>query len=139
MKHAFKKDQVEYRIDVEKREVVCEIHNTAQMFADFVEASETVMVCARDYHLLTMPSSFIGRASCSVEDEWRLKVGKLIAYHRAKEALNKSLKKRIKTINKVIMTRLCLLNRYFHNYETKLAANTNRRVMIIENELGDNE
>lgn len=94
-----------YMVYPDKKKVVCIINNTEYLFLNFVYSNFNIMVQDigdSDFYITNhkfskkfhMPKRFVGVATCSEDDQWDEEIGKLIAYSRAKDNLNKSFFKR---------------------------------------------
>lgn len=90
-------------IHPEKRKVVCVIENCSYDFLNFI-CEKTRMDYPinkvngdwreQDSKSFLMPDSFTGIATCGEGDEWNEKIGKMIAFNRAKEKWGTSFFKR---------------------------------------------
>ena len=126
-----------YIVNKDKRKVICLIENTKYSFLNFANDNFVLNPdvfenpWGRKYidirGRLVMPNRFYGIATCSPEDEWNEETGKLIAYSRAKDKLNKSFFKRanffINTVDKHVNDAVDILN----NLGSKLENSTERR------------
>lgn len=141
-------EDCKYIIDRDKRKVVCLIENTKFMFTDFMNHNFVIAVdpfftysqsYKSLYPQLLMPNRFWGIATCDESDEWDEEVGKLIAYSRAKDKLNKSFFKRancyVDTMDKYLNDSVDILNRL----GDKLTASTERRHKKIADIIGEPE
>ena len=137
-----------YIIDENKRKVVCLIENTKFMFLNFAKKNFKIPYYEVDWsknpakqlsNKLRMPNRFCGVATCSEEDEWDEETGKLIAYSRAKDKLNKSFFKRanlyISTLDKYLNDAVDMLNKL----GARLEESTERRYNKISTILGDSD
>ena len=133
-----------YIVDKNKRKVVCIIDHTSDIFTDFMETNFKIFIyddpfwnSGKFMKKLIMPRRFIGIATCSPEDEWNEDTGRLIAYSRAKDNLNKSFFKRanlyINTLDKEIDRATETLNMIGQ----KLTNNTERRHEKIASLIGE--
>ena len=86
---------------------------------------------------LKMPNKFIGIATCGPDDVWNEETGRLIAFDRMKENLNKSFFKRANTFVAEMERRLDLFCERTNAYGMKLEANMNRRKEVIAKVLGE--
>ena len=116
-----------FYVDEEARTVICVIPNTSNMVLDFIrehfEYSDIDFYSCTDYRLdqrLRMPHSFVGKAVCSVDDEWNEEAGKLIAFSRAKDKCYKSFFKRANTFVQTIDRRLGDIITEFNDFGVKL-------------------
>ena len=149
MKYKFnvKPEDCHYIVNKDKRKVVCLIENTRYSFLDFANKNFVLSpdcfdnpwgrmyVNIRDR--LVMPNRFCGVATCSETDEWDEETGKLIAYSRAKDKLNKSFFKRanffVNTVDRHINDAVETLN----NLGDKLENSTLRRHKKISSIIGE--
>ena len=69
---------------------------------------------------ISMPRSFIGKAICSVDDEWNEETGKMIAFSRAKDKCYKSFFKRANMFVQAVDKRLSDAMDVFNNFGLKL-------------------
>ena len=83
-------------IHPEKRKVVCVIENCSKDFLNFIwkktrmdcpqiKPGEGIWRSPQMTKNFLMPDSFTGIATCEEGDEWNEKIGKMIAFNRAKE------------------------------------------------------
>ena len=150
MKYRFnvKPENCHYIVNEEKRKVVCLIENTKYSFINFANdnfiispdnlSSPWAIPNIRNLRdRLLMPNRFCGIATCSDTDEWNEETGKLIAYSRAKDNLNKSFFKRanffINTVDRHIGDAIDILNMLGQ----KLEVSTDRRHKKIKNIIGE--
>ena len=153
MKFNIKPTDARYIIDKKNRVVVCIIENTSKLFTNFVQENLIISSWCDDCwtlkhssgiygsrleNQLKMPNKFIGVARCSEEDEWNEKLGKLIAFSRAKDNLNKSFIKRANTyinyIDKAANNAFNILTKI----ADKLTINTEHRHNLIDSLVGEN-
>lgn len=149
-KFNIKPEDCNYIINKDKRKIVCIIEKTRNMFVNFAERNFVLSpTCVDDPwgiiphrelgSQLLMPNRFWGIATCSEDDEWDEETGKLIAYSRAKDKLNKSFFKRadlyVKTLDRYVNDSIDVLNRLGE----KLEISTERRYKKISNALGEQE
>lgn len=69
---------------------------------------------------LRMPSTFMGKAVCSPNDEWNEEVGKMIAFSRAKDKCYKSFFKRANHFIQALDRRLGDMIEEFNDFGMKL-------------------
>lgn len=147
MKHSIRKEDVKYVIQPEQRKVIAYIEGTRNLFSDFVEENQGPWV-DQDYwtdnsrkfeEKLKMPNKFVGVATCGPDDEWDEEVGRLIAFDRMKDSLNKSFFKRANTYVAEVEKALDVFCDRVNAYGEKLEYNTNRRKQVISKVLGDTE
>lgn len=92
-------EDCKFHVNPEKRKVVCIIENTETMFLDFLEPMERLFfIHCQHVAKYYLPNRFIGVATCSKDDEWNEQTGRLIAYSRAKDKLDKCFFKRANTL-----------------------------------------
>lgn len=100
---------------------------TSDMVTDFIEDNFQFPEIDFYYSLeaklkdeLEMPSTFMGKAVCSPEDEWNEEVGKMIAFSRAKDKCYKSFFKRANRFVQAIDRRLGDMIEKFNDFGMKL-------------------
>lgn len=138
-----KPEDATYFINEEKKVVVCTIENTKKLFIHFAMDNFKIRpaVLGNDsfFKKLEMPDRFVGIAYCSKNDEWNSETGKLIAFSRMKDKLNKSFFKRanlyINTLDKWTDEAFDILNQI----GAKLEVNTMHRHNLIDSILGAKE
>lgn len=100
---------------------------TSNMVTDFIQ--DNFMFPEIDFHYameskltdeLRMPSTFMGKAVCSPDDEWNEEVGKMIAFSRAKDKCYKSFFKRANHFVQTIDRRLGDMIEQFNDFGMKL-------------------
>ena len=132
-------------VDEKNHIVTCVIEDTQYLFNRFCNKNFKINhdTCVWDYkdffEKLIMPNRFVGQARCSENDEWNVETGKLIAFSRAKDNLNKSFFKRantyINTLDKWVDEAAVLLNQV----GDKLSINTEHRHKLITSIVGEKE
>lgn len=140
MKFNIKPSDGKYIVNEDKRTVVCVIDHTKDLFRDFANENFVLTsLCDKNFKLdekLAMPDRFIGVAKCSEEDEWDVGIGKLVAFSRAKDKINRSFFKRatiyVKYLDRAIDDAVEIIN----NIGNKLAINTEHRHDLIESLIG---
>lgn len=141
MKHSVRKEDVTYVVRPEQKKVIAYIEGTQWMFTDFVNEnypSAPIFWCDEPLEdKLKMPNKFIGVATCGPDDVWDENVGRLIAFDRMKDNLNKSFFKRANTFVAEMEKRLDIFCERVNGYGEKLENNMNRRKAVIANVLGD--
>ena len=141
MKHSIRKEDVTYVVRPEQKKVIAYIEGTKWMFTDFVNENYPgahVFWCDEPLEdKLKMPNKFIGVATCGPDDVWDENVGRLIAFDRMKENLNKSFFKRANTFVAEMERRLDLFCERTNAYGMKLETNMNRRKEVIAKVLGE--
>jgi len=150
MKFNIKPSDAKYIIDEKNRVVVCRIENTRHLFQNFVNKNfkigpncdemlwvSTVRPTLSDK--LIMPNRFVGVAKCSQDDEWSEETGKLIAFSRAKDKLNKSFFKRANTYINCLDKWTNEAAATLRNIGNKLTINTQHRHNLIKSIIGDDE
>lgn len=143
MKHSIRKEDVTYVVRPEQKKVIAYIEGTQWMFTDFVNEnypSAPIFWCDEPLEeKLKMPNKFIGVATCGPDDVWDENIGRLIAFDRMKDNLNKSFFKRANTFVAEMEKRLDIFCDRVNGYGVKLEANMNRRKEIIKKILGEEE
>lgn len=141
MKHSIRKEDVKYVVNPEEKKVIAYIEGTGDMFINFAfENYPMLMFNWRDtafQQKLLMPNKFIGIATCGPDDVWDENVGRLIAFDRMKDNLNKSFFKRANTFVAEMEKRLDIFCERVNGYGEKLEINMNRRKSVIAKVLGD--
>jgi hypothetical protein len=84
---------------------------------------------------LVMPTSFIGKAVCSSEDEWDEETGKMIAFSRAKDKCYRSFFKRANKFVQAIDRRLGDMVDRFNDFGLQLEDKHERLQAKIESAL----
>lgn len=95
-------EKIKYYVNEEKRTVICVIRDTECRLADFIRSNaifnpvyQLTTYSGREDALrklrkmLYLPNQFVGKATCSPDDEWNEETGRYIAYARAKEKYDK--------------------------------------------------
>ena len=143
MKHSIRKEDVTYVVRPEQKKVIAYIEGTQWMFTDFVNENYPgayVFWCNESLEdKLKMPNKFIGVATCGPDDVWDENVGRLIAFDRMKDNLNKSFFKRANTFVAEMEKRLDIFCDRVNAYGMKLETNMNHRKEIINKILGEEE
>lgn len=143
MKHSIRKEDVTYVVRPEQKKVIAYIEGTQWMFTDFVNENypgSYVFWCNESMEdKLRMPNKFIGVATCGPDDVWDENVGRLIAFDRMKDNLNKSFFKRANTFVAEMEKRLDIFCERVNGYGEKLEYNMNRRKTVIAKVLGEEE
>ena len=144
MKFNVSKENATFFVYPEKRKVVCVIDNTELMFIDFIESNLPIKTSCRGWwgdikfeKKLKMPKHFIGIATCGQNDEWNEETGKIIAFSRAKDNLNRSFFKRANTYINTIDDWLTQAVEKINAYGDKVTINTDRRHERIDEILGE--
>lgn len=149
MKYKFnvKPEDCRYIVNKDKRKVICLIENTKYSFLNFANDNFVLNPDCYDNPWgklysnisknLVMPNRFCGVATCNETDEWNEDTGRLIAYSRAKDKLNKSFFKRanlfINTVDKHVNDAVDILNKL----GSRLEASTERRHQKITDIIGE--
>ena len=143
MKHSIRKEDVTYVVRPEQKKVIAYLEGTQWMFTDFVNEnypSTPIFWCDEPLEdKLKMPNKFIGVATCGPDDVWDENIGRLIAFDRMKDNLNKSFFKRANTFVAEMEKRLDIFCDRVNGYGMKLETNMNRRKEIINKILGEEE
>lgn len=128
--NGIKMSDCKFYVNEEKRTVVCVIPNTQDMLVNFI--CDNFRFKSMDFYwgletegkdMLVMPSSFMGKAVCSKDDEWNEKTGRLIAFARAKGKCYNSFFKRANLFVQTIDGYLGDMVDAFNKFGTKLEEN----------------
>ena len=131
-----------YFINEEKKVVVCTINKTRDLFINFVVENFKIWPTYFAYdeslfHMLEMPNKFTGVARCSENDEWNPETGKLIAFSRMKDNLNKSFFKRANTYVNFLDRAADEAADVLGKIGEKLSVNTEHRHNLIDSIIGE--
>ena len=125
--NGIKMSDCRFYVDEDARTVVCVIPNTKNMVKDFIEEHakwpdiDVWMHYGTKFEkAMTMPYSFMGKATCSPEDEWDLELGRMLAFSRAKDKCYKSFFKRANHYVQTIDRRLGDMITIFNDFGVKL-------------------
>jgi len=105
MKFNVKPSDCRFVVNEEKKTVVCIYEGCRRDFVNFIIDNCKINPffyrgpswAKSLYEKMIMPNRFIGVAICGPDDEWDEKTGRLIAFSRMKDKLNKSFFKRANT------------------------------------------
>lgn len=142
MKHSVRKEDVTYIVKPEEKKVIAFIECTEDMFLNFLEENfpDTHIWSSSNFHSkLKMPNKFVGISTCGPDDVWNENTGKLIAFDRMKDCLNKSFFKRANTFVAEMEKRLDSFCDTVNLYGERLEHNTLRRKALIESILDEAE
>lgn len=135
-----------FYVDEEKRVVVCVIPDTKKMLRDFIDDHfrflnfDVGMGLGWDgIRKFNMPTSFMGKAVCSPDDEWDEELGRRIAFARAKDKCYKSFFRRANALVQMIDLYLGRMMDQFNAFGDKCAANRERLDASIEHYLDKKE
>ena len=143
-----KPENCKYIVNEDKRKVVCLIENTSRIFERFVDRNFIIPVdvgnifsgpAQKLFDHSIMPNHFRGVATCAPEDNWDVETGKLIAYHKAKEKLNRSFFKRANFYVQTLDKWLDEAAQRFNALGDKLIIGAGNREERIKNLLGVSE
>ena len=131
-----------YFINEEKKVVVCTIDKTQYLFINFVRENFKIWpnnICDDNFLWckLIMPNKFTGVARCSESDEWNVETGKLIAFSRMKDNLNKSFFKRANTYVNFLDRAADEAADVLGKIGEKLSVNTEHRHNLIDSIIGE--
>lgn len=129
--NGIKMSDCKFYVNEEKRTVVCVIPNTRDLLRGFISDNfhfsdinvEWALTITHGQELVEMPSSFMGKAVCSKDDDWNERVGCLIAFSRAKNKCYHSFFKRANTLVQIIDGRLGDMVEAFNSFGEKLNEN----------------
>lgn len=145
MKFNVKPSDCRFVVNKDKRTVVCIYDNCEDTFINFITEN-----CQLDLSFspwdnpllekrIKMPNRFIGITTCSMEDEWDEEVGRLIAFSRMKDKLNRSFFKRANTFFQTVDKWLDETAMIVNEVGEKLEINQERRHKHIEKIIGKKE
>lgn len=117
-----------FYVNEEKRTVVCVIPNTRDLLHEFICDNFRFSDFDFDWalvneELIEMPSSFMGKAVCSKDDDWNEHTGRLIAFARAKGKCYTSFFKRANHFVQMIDGHLGDIVEAFNKFGDKLEKN----------------
>ena len=122
-----KMSSCKFYVNEQERIVICVIPHTKNMLKQFVmehfQWDDIDLAFSPNWHFnnkLAMPSSFMGKAVCSPEDEWDEALGRKIAFSRAKDKCYKSFFKRANLLVQTIDRRLGDMITTFNDFGLKL-------------------
>ena len=145
MKFNVRPSDCKFIVNEEKKTVVCVYEGCENDFIDFINCNCKLepfkMLFAEkplfDFHQkMKMPNRFIGVAKCGENDEWDESVGRLIAFSRMKDNLNRSFFKRANTFFYIVDKWLDESAELINEIGNKLEVNQMRRHEHIENLIG---
>ena len=141
MKHSVRKEDVRFVVNPEEKKVIAYLEGTRFMFLDFVKENYPYWYdfdwADKLENKLYMPNRFVGISTCGPDDVWNEDTGRLIAFDRMKDNLNKSFFKRANTFVAEMEKRLDTFCERVNGYGEKLEINMNRRKAVIAKVLGD--
>ena len=126
--NGIKMSDCRFYVNEEEHTVVCVIPRTKELLEDFIVEHFRF----RDFDFsfivdwewgddrLKMPSSFMGKAVCSEEDEWNEETGRMIAFSRAKDKCYRSFFKRANNLIQSLDRRLGDMITEFNDFGLKL-------------------
>lgn len=144
--NGIKMSDCKFYVDEEKRVVVCVIPNTRDMLYHFICENfhftnfdiPWSLTATSGIDMITMPSSFMGKAVCSEDDEWNEEAGRLIAFSRAKNKCYRSFFKRANRLIQTVDNRLGDMVDAFNRFGARLDDNRDGLQHRIEELLDNN-
>lgn len=129
-------------VNKDKGTVVCIYDGCEEDFVSFISsnACKSGVHVAMDYSLykrMLMPNRFVGVARCGANDEWNEETGRLIAFSRMKDKLNKSFFKRAQTYTDIVVDWLNDSIDLLNDVGAKLADNQTKRHERITELVGE--
>ena len=126
--NGIKMSDCRFYVNEVERVVVCVIPNTKYLLEKFFDEhfrfTDLDIADAIDFscrpHQLDMPSSFMGKAVCSEQDEWNEELGRMIAFSRAKDKCYRSFFKRANAVVQNMDRRLGDMIELFNQFGEKL-------------------
>ena len=144
MKFNVKPSDCQFVVNKEKKTVVCIYEECRLDFIYFINDNcKMNPFISRDpwaeslYEKMIMPNRFIGVAICGPNDEWNEKTGRLIAFSRMKDKLNKSFFKRANTFFNTVDEWLNETVDLLNVIGDKLEVNQERRHAHIQELVGE--
>lgn len=135
------KSKVVFKVDEEKRTVRACISNPQikTMAIDFVnEHFPSLVITNREFlNSLEMNSHYCATATCSVDDEWDVETGKLVAYNRLKNKICTYFFNRLQIATSVIEDWLDAYIEDCNSYGTLLEEQSNMRNEEIKSLIGE--
>lgn len=138
-------EDCEYIVKEDERKVICILNDTKHLFTKFTAYNLPLPLdgvwnsgrpLSKLYNQLLMPTRFIGVATCSLNDEWDEDTGKLVAFSRCKDKVNKSFFKRANLLINTYDQWLDDAETTLNELGYKLSVNTERRHEYIKSLLG---
>ena len=132
-------------VDSKNKKTICILNNSKFLFVNFIEDNFDFPSWAYDdgdlnfYRKLSMPNRFVGIATCGPDDEWDEKIGRMIAFSRMKDNLNKSFFKKANFFVTSIDKKLDKAVDLFNIIGQKLEVNQQHRHQLIESLIGKEE
>ena len=130
---------VKYIIDKSNRKVICLIENTREAFYHFMYDwnTKTDFVFRIDYKKYKMNNAFRGVATCSPNDEWDEKLGKQIAYARARYKFDRSFFNQANRFVNDVDARFNQMCDEINNYGRRIEEKYNYRQKKLEERFGE--
>ena len=138
-----KKMKVTYIVDKDNRKVICLIENTKRAFEDFINEQDSMLPFVLDgtrelfLKKAKMSNVFRGVATCAPEDEWDEKVGRQIAYARARYKFDVSFFNRANWFIHALDKQIDRLYDTINNYGDKISKKHNYRVERLAEHFGE--
>lgn len=141
-KYSVSKEDVKFFVNEEQRKVVAVIEGTELFATNFIRSN--FPHCELDWEdplrdMLHMPSRYVAVATCSENDIWDENIGRLIAYDRLKEKVDKSMFKRFQSFIDTMEKRTLTFISRTNTYGEKLTKNTEKRKDYIAGLVGEEE
>ena len=147
MKFNVKPNDCRFVVNEEKKTVVCIYEDCSRDFINFIDNNCKLRPFSGGFYgnnftaslfsKMYMPNRFIGVAVCGPDDEWNEKTGKLIAFSRMKDKLNKSFFKRANTFFNTVDHWLDESAALVNQVGEKLEVNAERRHNLITSLVGE--
>ena len=143
MKFNVKPSDCRFVVNEEKKTVVCIYENCSCDFINFINNNCKLEPFGCNnfsvslFRKMFMPNRFIGVAVCGPDDEWDEKTGRLIAFSRMKDKLNKSFFKRANTFFNTVDRWLDESAALVNQIGEKLEVNAERRHNLITSLVGE--
>ena len=148
MKFNVKPSDCRFVVNKDKKTVVCIYEGCSYDFINFINNNcklapfktyfyKNDYFTANLYKKMLMPNRFTGVAVCGPDDEWDEKVGRLIAFSRMKDNLNRSFFKRANTFFNTVDRWLDESAALVNQVGEKLEVNAERRHNLITSLVGE--
>lgn len=135
-----------FYVNEEKHTVICVIPNTHDLLHKFIfehfkfpYVSIKWGLTLKGYDVCELPSSFMGKAVCSADDEWDEELGRRIAFSRAKDKCYKSFFRRANWLIQTVDGCLNQMLDQFNSFGEKCQENKDRLDASIEHYLDKKE
>lgn len=146
MKFNVKPENCKFVVNEKNKTIVCLYEGSETEFIDFINDNCKLAPLysyyvgtptEKLYKKMLMPNRFVGMAVCGPDDEWDEQTGRLIAFSRMKDKLNKSFFKRANTFFEIIDRWLNESVEILNEIGDKLEKNQDKRHNRIKELVGE--